>query len=186
MLLAYEPIRDYGWGIIVQQPSPIAFLKKNKDLNIIIFTFGLILLLTIGLSIIVLRTLLRQKESEEKIIYLNRQLNEHIGRLEVANHELDAFTYSASHDLMAPVRVINGFANILKKEYANIPDENTKPLVDMIENETIHMEKLINDLLAFARPGKKDLQKTSVDMTELFREVASDIVTFYFSLPGYK
>lgn len=93
------------------------------------------------------------------------------------NKELEAFSYSVSHDLRAPLRAAAGFSEILKeKGYQNLDDE-TKQLLDKIIISIDRMEHLINDLLKFSRAGQQQLTKTTVDMNELLNSVIKSMET---------
>jgi signal transduction histidine kinase len=94
--------------------------------------------------------------------------------LETANKELESFSYSVSHDLRAPIRAINGFAAILVKSHAAELDKEGRDFLNTIIREAGRMGQLIDDLLAFARLGKKEVQKTRVDMTTLARETMEE------------
>ena len=93
--------------------------------------------------------------------------------------ELESFSYSISHDLRAPLRSVNGFADILKEDYGNELDEEANRLLDIIKNSGLKMGELIDDILAFSRLGRKELSKSNIDMTKLFTEVKDEISNEY-------
>lgn len=95
-------------------------------------------------------------------------------QLESANKELEAFSYSVSHDLRAPLRAIDGFTKIIEEDYAKIFDNEGKRLLSTVQKNAQKMGNLIDDLLAFSRLGKKEIQKTSINMNELVKEVLVD------------
>lgn len=97
--------------------------------------------------------------------------------LKKSNSELEAFTYSVSHDLRAPLRGIIGFTAILEEEYASQLDEEARRITGVIKSNTLKMGQLIDDLLAFSRMGRKELQKVNVDMAFLVNEVIREMET---------
>jgi PAS domain S-box-containing protein len=90
------------------------------------------------------------------------------------NKELEAFTYSVSHDLRAPLRSIDGYSRILFEDYNPQLDQEGKRLINVIVNNANRMGKLIDDLLEFSRLGRKDIQRTSIDMEALARTIAEE------------
>ncbi|MES2395130.1 MAG: PAS domain S-box protein [Bacteroidota bacterium] len=117
-----------------------------------------------------------RKKNEEKINQLNKNLEQNIVQIENTNKELESFSYSVSHDLRAPIRAINGFSKIVEKKYGPQFDEEGKDLLNTITKESIKMGQLIDDLLAFSRLGKKEIEKTTVDMTALAKEVVDEVL----------
>ena len=108
---------------------------------------------------------------------LERQrVQEKTAELSAANRELDAFSYSVSHDLRAPLRHIGGFAEILKEETKNLPD-SAKECVQIITDSTKRMNVLIDDLLEFSRLGRQEVRKAEVDMAGLVNEVIFELTS---------
>jgi PAS domain S-box-containing protein len=98
-------------------------------------------------------------------------------QLKLANKELEAFSYSVSHDLRAPLRAINGFAKKLEENYNTALDNEGKRLLDRIKVNAIKMGFLIDDLLEFSRLGKKEIHKSHIQMTELVEATLLEINT---------
>lgn len=96
-------------------------------------------------------------------------------QLRSVNDELEAFSYSVSHDLRAPLRAVNGYAQMLNEDYSTKLDDEGKRLIDTIKYNAIKMGALIDDLLAFSRLGRKDVQKSEIDMNQLTEGVIIDI-----------
>ena len=104
-----------------------------------------------------------------------RQLREHARVVEEANRELDSFTYSVSHDLRAPLRAIDGFSRILVEDHGERMSKDEARLVGVIRKNTQQMGQLIDDLLAFARLGRKELAMNHVDMKALLIELVPEV-----------
>jgi len=102
---------------------------------------------------------------------------ERTGQLEVANKELESFSYSVSHDLRAPLRAIDGFSRILLEDYAaQLPDEG-KAYLKLVRDNTRQMAQLVNDLLAFSRLGRLALSKQLVDPRKIVRMCLEELKT---------
>jgi PAS domain S-box-containing protein len=112
-----------------------------------------------------------RKRSEKLIAGLNEHLRRRSAELEVANRELEAFSYSVSHDLRAPVRHIDGFADLLRRHVGASLDVRGQGLLDTISDSAKNMGALIDDLLAFSRMGRAEMQKLPVDLEALVENV---------------
>jgi PAS domain S-box-containing protein len=108
-----------------------------------------------------------RKKNEENIEKLNHELRENVIQLESSNNELEAFTYSVSHDLRAPLRAINGYASIIEKEYSAGMDAEAKKMLEAVMQNAKKMGQLIDDLLSLSRFAKKELVKKETDLSEL-------------------
>ncbi len=93
------------------------------------------------------------------------------------NKELEAFTYSVSHDLRAPLRSIDGYSKILQEDYSSTLDREANRLLQIIRNNAHRMGHLIDDLLDFSRMGRKELDRTIVDMNALVGHVRQELVS---------
>jgi PAS domain S-box-containing protein len=92
-----------------------------------------------------------------------------------ANRELDAFSYSVSHDLRAPLHVITGFGQLLLDRYGEKLEERGKEFLTMLMGEIDRMGRLINDMLRLSRITRQDMQRTEVDISALARETADHL-----------
>jgi PAS domain S-box-containing protein len=106
---------------------------------------------------------------------LEQRIAERTAQLEDANRDLEAFSYSVSHDLHAPLRAINGFSRILQKDYEPHLPPDARRYLRMIRDNTQRMGKLIDDLLAFARLGRQPLRKETVSPASLVRHALFDL-----------
>ena len=102
---------------------------------------------------------LANAELEEKV----REVNERTRQLEVANRELDAFSYTISHDLRAPLRAINGFTSILLEDYGSTLPEDAGGYLKRVKENGDYMGRLVDDLLAFSRLGRQALRTQKVN-----------------------
>lgn len=121
------------------------------------------------------RDVTAKKTAEEEIIILNKKLEKNVKQLEVVNNELEAFTYSVSHDLRAPLRAIHGYTKILEEELAGKIDEDNKQMMDGVMHNAKKMGQLIDDLLALSRLGKKELIKKETDLTGLMNQSLNEL-----------
>jgi signal transduction histidine kinase len=106
---------------------------------------------------------------------VERDLLQSRGELEASNKELEAFAYSVSHDLRAPIRHISGFTELLQKNAASDLNEKSQRHVAMILESAKRMGNLIDDLLAFSRIGRKEAHTTMVNLQQLVQEAQSEV-----------
>jgi light-regulated signal transduction histidine kinase (bacteriophytochrome) len=100
-------------------------------------------------------------------------------KLEATNKELEAFSYSVSHDLRAPLRALHGFSQALKEDYANKLDDEGKDYLSRIQANALRMSELIDDLLKLSRLGREKLTVTLVDLSHLAYEVMENQRALY-------
>ena len=124
------------------------------------------------------RDITDRKKIEQEILKLNQSLEQKVldrtAMLEVVNNELESFSYSVAHDLRAPLRIINGYADILKTEYNNKLDAEGDRIINVIMNNTQRMGTLIDEILNLARFGRKELTMQDTNMTTLLDIVIAE------------
>ena len=127
------------------QKQPAAILETNNDIT-------------------------ERKRREEEIHALNAELGKRSAQLEASNKELEAFAYSVSHDLRAPLRHMSGFSMLLQKSAASLLNEKGHRYVAIIQESAKRMGSLIDDLLAFSRIGRAETHKALVSLDQLVQE----------------
>ena len=116
-----------------------------------------------------------RRRREDEIRGLNQELAKRSTELEATNKELEAFAYSVSHDLRAPLRHMGGYAELLQKNAGAVLNEKSQRYLTLILHAAKRMGNLIDDLLAFSRIGRVDTQKTLINLDQLFKEVLSEM-----------
>ena len=121
------------------------------------------------------RNIEERKKTEEEINNLNLELENKVKKrteqLETANQEMEAFSYSISHDLRSPLRAINGYSQIIVDEYYASLDPEVVKYLDLIRKNSNTMGQLVDDLLDFSRLGKQGVKKVKVNPSLIVREV---------------
>ncbi len=133
-----------------ERDHPIAVLETNNDITV-------------------------RKRREQEIQSLNQELAKRSTELEAINKELEAFAYSVSHDLRAPLRHMAGYTELLQKKASSTLDEKCSHYILMTLDSAKRMGNLIDDLLAFSRIGRAETQKTVVSMAQLVKEALIEV-----------
>src|SRR5262249_1271612 len=116
-----------------------------------------------------------RKAREEEIRRLNLDLEHRSGELQASNKELEAFAYSISHDLRAPLRHMVGYTELLQRHAGASLDEKSRRYMATIVDSTKRMGSLIDDLLSFSRIARTEARETTVSMQQLVKEVRAEI-----------
>ncbi|HNW73201.1 MAG TPA: ATP-binding protein [Bacteroidales bacterium] len=176
--------------------------QATKKLNLTgIISLGLIIILTSLIFICIRKINLFHKMETDKlirnIINLNAELENRVSertaqlvsanqeleftnlKLETSNQELEAFSYSVSHDLRAPVRRIEGLCSMLGEDYSTLFDEQGKDLLKRITDSSLHMNQLIEDMLKLSRITRQTVSKSPCNLSEMAAQISEELKFAY-------
>ena len=128
-----------------------------------------------SLDLTLRRASLRLRTRERELRDLNARLERTLHEQRLLNRELEAFSYSVSHDLRAPLRSIDGFAQALREDWGERLDEVAQDYLARVRNAAQRMGQLIDDLLKLSKLTRSQIQRTDVDLSALARQVSTDL-----------
>jgi signal transduction histidine kinase len=181
ILRATTHMNDRGESVLLQRESTLARTRQ--------LTLGS-LLLTLAVAAGIFLTLFRGisgemaaraeaerslRERNREILALNSELAQRAGEVEAVNRELEAFSYSVSHDLRAPLRHIDGYLEMLVDQEGEALSEAARRHLEVIAESSRDMSRLIDDLLAFSRMARTELHMERVELEPLVREVIESL-----------
>ncbi len=177
-LLSVSPIKDEN-GLILESRSVVVDITERKQVEEELRKHRNHLEERIGIRTAELDKRISEAEQlnsaminlMEDLRVSNASLEITTQRLVEANKELEAFAYSVSHDLRAPLRAIAGFSQMLVEDYGDKLDEGGQHQLDVIQNSARQMGQLIDDLLAFSRLGRRELKMSDINIQLLAEEV---------------
>ncbi|MEW6331780.1 MAG: cache domain-containing protein [Pseudomonadota bacterium] len=179
-IVAYAPVPGYGWGVVSQQPlySSLAYTTKQAQLRRLMTGYAFILalcLLAIVLTSRIAGERRRAEDDRRMKAELELRVTERTRQLDAANQELEAFSYSVSHDLRAPLRSIDGFSQALIEDCAGRLTDECRGHLERIRSATQRMGTLIDDLLMLSRVTRAEMRRELMDLTQTVRSVIAGL-----------
>jgi PAS domain S-box-containing protein len=120
-----------------------------------------------------------RKKSEETLKTLNQELQSTASELEVAYKDMESFSYSVSHDLRAPLRIIGGLSDIVLKDYYDKLDDEGKNLLKLIQGNTKRMDQLVLALLELSKAGRQAMRIDEIDMEKTAALISGDLKAMF-------
>jgi PAS domain S-box-containing protein len=163
--MAGEEQHPYEYTLITKKGKKIEAILNSK-----LITYG-------GEAAIlgIVTEITERKRAEEEIRKLNKSLEMQAAELAAANKELEAFSYSVSHDLRAPLRTIDGFSRALLEDYADKLDEEGRDYLNRVRAATQRMGHLIDDLLNLSLMMRTEIRREEINMSELAHTIGEEL-----------
>lgn len=196
--LARLLVGEHAGGAVARRLLPFAIavpvalgwvrLEAQRSLHLFDVSVGVMFLVSTNIVIFVVIILWnvraldradRERQRLDLIGRLNAELNQRLSELAAANKELEAFSYSVSHDLRAPLRAIDGFSRLVLEEHAERLPEDGKNFLQIVRRNTQQMGHLIDDLLAFSRLSRQAMKIKSFSLTKMAKETLGDLKPDY-------
>lgn len=122
-----------------------------------------------------LQDVTERRLADQEIHSLNRALEGHVADLAAVNKDLEAFSYSVSHDLRAPLRAIGGYSKMFMDDFSETLTAGGRRYLDVIVESTLRMGRLIDDLLSFSQLGRRPIKASTIDLEMLTREIIAEL-----------
>jgi signal transduction histidine kinase len=176
---AYSPVSGIGWTVVASEPVSAALADANRLLAFVLAITAVLLGVMAAAKVVFFVVLSDRKSAHVALARVNTSLEEMVANrtaeLEASNRELEAFSYSVSHDLRSPLRTIDGFSRlVLEENHQGLSSEGTRRL-GLIRAGAQQMGNLIDDLLGFSRLGRVDIAKRTVHAADVVNEVVGEL-----------
>jgi signal transduction histidine kinase len=176
---AYSPVADIGWTVVTSALASVTLADADRlRTNVLVITIVLLTLLVA--TNLILLVVLRDRQTVQAAlagsnIRLEQRVKARTSELEASNRELEAFSYSVSHDLRSPLRSIDGFSRmVLEENEGRLAPDSVRKL-GIIQAGALQMGMLIDDLLSFSRLGRVELKKRRVFTDGVVAEVIAEL-----------